>query len=130
MSKIDTDKDHFDEMTEYLSLEARWFALDAMACAFHNNGYSLQGNTEDNDVLWLAESICQKLRGHHFAQLSEEGKKEFKEIARASIACLPGLAQRIAGRYIQMSKAIRTTERIAREQARQMQNELRERRSA
>ncbi len=127
--KIDMGQDHFEEMTKYLSHEARWFALDSMACVFHNEGHSLKGNTAENDVRWLANSICHKLRGHGLDQLAEgETKTELMKISEVAISCLPGFAERIAHRYINLSKAIRTMETISREQATQMQDDLRKRR--
>lgn len=57
--KVDTAADHFDEMTNFLGREAKLYVLDSLACVFHNEGYSLEGNTEHNDTRWLANRISQ-----------------------------------------------------------------------
>ncbi len=119
-------RDDFDEMTQYLSHEARWFVLDAMACAFHNHGYHLTGNTEQNDARWLANALSQDLDFRGLEQASVPRQEELIQIAAVAIRCLPALTDRIASRYIRMSKAIRTTERLAAEQAKQMQEEKRQ----
>jgi hypothetical protein len=118
--------DHFKDATQYLTTEARWFVLDSLACMFHNEGYSLQGNTEESDVNWLAGCISRRLdHDRKLEQQSPERQAELTHIAQVAIACLPGLAERIAHRYIAMSKAIRTIEEVSRSQARKMQDQKR-----
>lgn len=128
--KIDTEKDHFDDMTKYLSAEGRYFVLDAIACTFHNEGHSLVGNTAENDVLWLARQISERMYHKKLEMLDDEQTRRVTVSAEVSMKALPALAERIASRYIDMSKAIRTIERISCEQTRQLRQELREKRGA
>jgi hypothetical protein len=121
--------DHFKDATRYLTAEARWFVLDSLACMFHNEGYSLQGNTEASDVHWLADCISRRLdHGRRLEQQSSERQAELIHVAQVAMTCLPGLAERIAHRYIGMSKAIRTMEEVSRSQARQMREKKRKER--
>ncbi|WP_447979064.1 hypothetical protein [Candidatus Nitrospira bockiana] len=118
-------RDDFEEMTRYLTHEARWFALDSMACVFHNHGYDLQGNTEANDARWLADRLSRRLDDRSLEFGPEARQQELLKIARAAIPCLADLAERIGCRYSRISKAIRCMETISREQARQMQEQKR-----
>ena len=114
--KTDTTTDHFDEMTDFLSREAKGMVLDSLACIFHNEGYNLEGNTEDNDVTWLANRISLMLDDVPYDRCTEERKLDLQLIARAAKDCIPALAERMASRYIRVSKAVRTMERIAKQQ--------------
>jgi hypothetical protein len=114
--KTDTSIDHFDTMTEFLTREAKGHVLDSLACVFHNEGYSLEGNTEHNDTRWLADLISRTIEDRGLDRCSEDRQRELMKIAQVAKDCLPALADRMASRYITVSKAIRTTERIARQQ--------------
>lgn len=114
--QTDRDTDHFDEMTDFLSREAKVHVLDSLACVFHNEGYSLQGNTEENDTQWLAGFMARKFDDRNLDRCSEDRQQELLKMADVAIKCLPALADRIASRYVRVSKAIRTVERIARQQ--------------
>lgn len=121
-----SDKDDFEEMTKYLSTEARWYALDSMACLFHNHGYSLQGNKASNDALWLARDLRSKLdHGASWEIAHPDRQVELLTIAQAALDALPGLAERISSRYLRMAKAIRAMERISRRQAERMREKRR-----
>lgn len=115
----------FQEMTKYLTREARWYALDGFACVLHNQGYALEGNTEANDALWLAQCLADDLDyGRGFNEAPPERQEELKRIAAASIGCLPALCERISQRYINLAKAMRCMETVARHQAQQMREKI------
>lgn len=114
--KTDTEIDHFEKMTDFLSREAKWHVLDSLACVFHNEGYNLEGNTEHNDTRWLADLISRTIEDRGLHRCSEDRQSELMKIAQVAKDCLPFLADRIASRYIRISKAIRTMEQIARQQ--------------
>lgn len=115
----------FREMTKYLTREARWYALDGFACVLHNQGYALESNTEANDALWMARSLAAVLdHGRDFDRAPSERQEELKLVAAAAIRCLPGLCERIASRYINLSKAMRCMETVARHQAQQMREKI------
>lgn len=109
--------DHFDKMTDFLSQEAKRHVLDAIACEFHNQGYTLQGNTEHNDVAWLANRICQELEDRPIESCSEDRQRELLKVADVAKRSMAALADRMASRYIAISKSVRTIERIARRQS-------------
>lgn len=114
--KTDTTVDHFDQMTDFVSREARKHVLDSLACVFHNEGYSMEGNTEHNDTLWLANRICEELHGKNIERVSPEVEVQMMKVAAIAKHSLQGLADRMASRYVRVSKAIRTMERIAQQQ--------------
>lgn len=120
--------DHFQSATEYLTKEGRWHVLDSLACMFHNQGYSLRGNTEENDAVWLARQICSHERGGGCAnaldQLPEDRRAEYIRIAEIAIKSLPALCGRISARYINMSQALRTMEEVSRQQVHQAREEI------
>ena len=92
--------------------------LDAIACRFHNEGWSLDGNNEESDSRWLARSMW--LRAHpmlssgQFDSLTEEERLHWQQLAKVAIEALPGLMARIAYRAVTWSKALRTLERAVR----------------
>lgn len=111
--KCDTETDHFEDGLKFLGLEARHFVLDSLACVFHNEGYSLNGNNEHSDVRWLADEISREMGTHtRFDRMSEDEQKEWEKHAHAALKSLPKLVDRIAHRYIGISKALRTMERV------------------
>lgn len=111
--KTDTSVDHFDEMTEWLSQEGKRHVLDSLACVFHNEGYSLEGNTEHNDIAWLANRLSYDLHDKDLEKMSVEEKASMMRLAKACKDAIPALAERMAARYIRVSKAVRAMERIA-----------------
>ncbi len=46
------------EPLHYVSQEARYFVLDALACHMHNKGYFIQGCTEEARSLDQNGSLC------------------------------------------------------------------------
>lgn len=114
--KIDTSVDHFDKMTEFVSQEAKSLVLDSLACVFHNEGFWLSGNTEDSDTAWLADRISKEINDTPLDRVSLERRQELMQVASAAKKCIPLLAERIASRYIRVSQAIRTSERIEKRQ--------------
>ena len=123
--RVDTELDHFQEMTDFLSREARSHVLDSLACVFHNEGYGLEGNTEENDTLWLANLISVELDGKELERQSPHQRDKLLRLAKVAKDSLPLLAERMAARYIRISKAIRACEQIAKRQRTkaQQQNE-------
>lgn len=88
----DRDNDHFDKMTDFLTQEARRHVLDAIACEFHNQGYTLNGNTEASDVAWLARRIGDRI---DYLALSNDDLLKVAEVARHAMS---ELADRMASR--------------------------------
>lgn len=127
----DPEKDHFSQAVDYLSKEGRYHVLDSLACMFHNQGYSLQGNTESNDALWLARQIYSDevgRNGNLLDDLPDQDKARYVKLADLAIKALPALCGRISARYINLAQALRTMEKVSREQVHQLRDELRERR--
>lgn len=105
------DETHFDDAVDFLSAEARYFVLDAISCALHNEGYGLLGNHEAKDTFWLAREIYGRLDGQkfdakRFDDMTDEERQKWMEIAAVTIECLPRLADRIAARYLALEKSL------------------------
>ena len=76
----------------------------------------MEGNTEHNDTRWLANRICEDLHGKNIERVSPEIADQMMKIAAVAKDSLQALADRMASRYVRVSKAIRTMERIAQQQ--------------
>lgn len=101
----------------FVSTEAENRVLDALSCYLHNEGYSLQGNTAESDELWLARIILKDRVQRHadnWEQATSIEREEALHLARIAIRNLPALCDRIAHRYINASKAMRSLEEISR----------------
>lgn len=114
--KTDTTIDHFEQMTDFISREAKNHVLDSLACVFHNEGYGMEGNTEHNDTRWLANRICEALHDKNIDRVSPEIAEQMMKVAAVAKDSLQALADRMASRYVRVSKAIRTIDRIAKRQ--------------
>lgn len=111
--KTDTSIDHFEEATNYVSREAMSMILDSLAGVFHNEGYSMEGNNDGSDVFWFARLLGRAFHDRDLDFLDEARKVELLRISEITLNCLPQLTQRIAARYIRVSKALRTMEKVA-----------------
>ena len=101
----------------YIAAEAEHLVVDAIACDLHNNGYALQGNTEQGDHEWFAAEIY----GHQHKgadvsldRLSEKDRLFWKDVAQACVEAMPRLMSRIAHRCILHSRAMASLERAIR----------------
>lgn len=101
----------------FVSTEAQNWILDALSCYLHNEGYNLEGNTAESDELWLARIILKDRVQRHadnWEQATSIEREEALHLARIAIRNLPALCDRIAHRYINASKAMRSLEEISR----------------
>ena len=99
--------------------ESNHAILDSIAGNLHNKGYSLQGNTEESDIRWLARAMWVRSTGdlaspNQFDDQHESTRKEWIKNAEIAVKCLPALMGRIAHRVILMSQALRGMERAIR----------------
>lgn len=108
-----------EDALHYASRETRNYVADSLACHLHNEGYALEGNTEANDVEWFArrlwETDVEPIR-QRWDTLTEDGREQWRRIARAVIAALPDYQLRVAHRLIALSKVVREIERAERAQ--------------
>lgn len=101
----------------FVSTEAENRVLDALSCYLHNEGHSLAGNTAESDELWLARIILKDRVQRHadnWDQATSVEREEALHLARLAIRNLPALCDRIAHRYVNASKALRSMEEITR----------------
>lgn len=113
----------------FAGMQVQAHLLDALACQFHNEGWALDGNTEENDHRWLAQrmwaSFTQAPAGS-FDDLEAAEQERWCQMARAAISALPDLMGRIALRAVRWSKALRMLERAVRAESRREPRGLRE----
>ncbi len=107
------------EPLQYVSQEARYFVLDALACHMHNKGYFIQGCTEENDARWFARAMWTEFHGEvvsagDFDNQGTEEQEVWIKTARCAISLLPSLMSRVANRAIHYSQALREMERTSR----------------
>lgn len=111
--RIDTSM--LDDALAHVSREARHIVADQLACHFHNDGYTLEGNTEANDVEWFARVLyCRRDIPVAWDRADERTKDQYREIARGVLEVLPAFQTRVAHRLITLSKVVRDIERAER----------------
>lgn len=111
------DISQLDDALAFLTdRKARYHVLDSLACYLHNDGYALDGNTEESDVEWFARNLWEREheRSGRWEQAPEEEKTRFIRLAQMVIAELPAFQLRIAHRLITLSKIVRDIERAER----------------
>lgn len=88
---------------------ARYYMLDAVACAMHNEGYSLEGNTEESDLRWLARYIFDR-DGDRMGwdQVPDAVRDHYLRLAKILIEAIPALMGRMSARCIRISQAVNT----------------------
>mgnify|MGYP000872335095 CR=1 FL=1 len=107
----DHDKTFLEDDAGFLSRIARFYALDAIRCEMHNEGYSLDGNTEETDTSWFARNLYDAQPGFHrprWDNLSEEERQEHIQEAALILSLIPRLMSRISARCIRISEAVNT----------------------
>lgn len=111
-------RDDLDHALSMVPSVARDCIIDSIHCVFHNEGYGMEGNTEESDVAWLANRISLHLFESDIKFLSETRQREMLEVAHAARSALADLTDRMSRRYIRASKAIRTFERLEKSEQR------------
>ena len=107
----DHDKTFLQESPEFLERMARYYMLDMIRATMHNEGYGLEGNTEESDVAWLARLLFDShYRGAngHWDRADESLRKHYTELAELVIKSIPALMSRISARCIRVSQAVNT----------------------
>jgi len=105
------DASFYDKALDFASREVKHNIIDALVCTFHNEGYSLDGNTDETDVNWFADVLYRATPGTRQSRLSgqsEVEQREWQEKARIAIECFPALASRVSNRMIRLSQMCRT----------------------
>jgi hypothetical protein len=97
---------------DFISRERRYMVLEGLYSVLRRKGDALQENTERTDVEWLAQTMylehddyVQMIR---WDQLSADEREYWGKVAKAAIAALPGLMERMSRRCLLMSQAIKT----------------------
>jgi hypothetical protein len=100
-----------DDDSDFLARAARYYMLDMIRCEMHNEGYGLDGNTEESDVSWFARRLYERSRQGRWADgnwdsMAEEKRKEYLELAGTVLEIIPELMGRISNRCIRISEAV------------------------
>ena len=99
-----------DDILDFIGKQARHDVIDALQGYFHNEGLTLSGSTEANDVEWFAYHLyVTDVMGHGAAwsHLEEERRVYYRHIASLALRCLPAIVERIADRYEAMKNALK-----------------------
>jgi hypothetical protein len=96
------------EALDFAGKDAQMKTLDSLYSYFHNEGYTLQGNTAESDVQWLAQLLYETNPGSRAAwdRLSEGEQGKWVETAKHTLDVLPRLAERMANRYLAIAAAM------------------------
>lgn len=88
---------------------ARYYMLDSVACEMHNEGYSLDGNTEESDLFWFARLLYEH-DGYqsNFEGAHEDTRKRYFKLAETCMKAIPALMGRMSARCIRISQAVNT----------------------
>lgn len=109
MQQDEHDKTFLSRNTDFIERIARYYMLDAVACTMHNEGYSLEGNTEESDHRWLARYIYQRDGDrHHWDQVPQDVCDRYMRLAKITMEAIPVLMSRMSSRCIRISQAVRT----------------------
>lgn len=120
MAKIDIDSSFLDDALDFCGQKERYYVADALYCHLHNTGQALEGNTDENDVEWMARNLYEEWASQNYSVCtqwnlaSDEAKVKFRDFARVCLKMMPRLQQRIASRLILMSKVLQDIERAER----------------
>jgi hypothetical protein len=107
-----------DDALDFVGRDARHKVVDAVYCVLFNAAGTLEGNTEKNDVEWLARRMYEiNVRGVGTAwdYLEDDTKNEYLNMSKLAIQCLPLLTERIANRYRAYTDALHTLVKAERE---------------
>lgn len=88
---------------------ARYYMLDSVACEMHNEGYSLDGNTEESDLRWFAQ-VLYRADGDrfHWDQVPQDVRDRYLRFAKVTMEAIPLLMGRMSARCIRISQAVNT----------------------
>lgn len=105
----DHDKTFLNDKNDLVERLARYYMLDAVACTMHNEGYSLDGNTEESDHRWLARYIYERDGDrHHWDQVPQDVRDRYMRLAKITMEAIPALMSRMSSRCIRISQAVNT----------------------
>jgi hypothetical protein len=77
----------------------------------HSEGYSLEGNTEESDIRWLARRIfdADRHEPNQWDLVPEDVRERYLKLAQITMKAIPDLMSRISARCIRISEAVNTT---------------------
>lgn len=104
----DHNKTFLNDKNDFIERVARYYMLDSVACTMHNEGYSLEGNTGESDLRWLARLIYERDGYAHWDQETREVKERYLRLAGITMEAIPALMSRMSSRCIRISQAVRT----------------------
>lgn len=109
MNRDEHSRTFLEKNVDPIEQKARLYMLDAVACDMHNEGYSLDGNTEASDIRWFArllyDSDDQRL---HWDNAGDEMRDRYLRLAVTTMKAIPALMGRMSARCIRISKAVNT----------------------
>lgn len=109
MSRDEHQTTFLSNNNDFIERMARYYMLDSVACEMHNEGYSLDGNTEASDLEWFARVLYEH-DGYQssFDTANDEIRKRYLRMAETCLKAIPALMGRVSARCIRISKAVNT----------------------
>lgn len=108
-SRDEHQKTFLSKNNDLVERLARYYMLDSVACEMHNEGHSLQGNTEESDLRWLARYIFDR-DGDRLGwdQVPDAVREHYLRLAKILMEAIPALMGRMSARCIRISQAVNT----------------------
>jgi|ERR1051326_478066 hypothetical protein len=105
------ERTFLNKNNDFVERMARYYMLDSVACEMHNEGYSLDGNTEKSDLRWFARLIYDHdRRGSlpRFGDVDDATLDRYLKLAETCLKAIPALMSRMSARCIRISQAVNT----------------------
>lgn len=109
MSRDEHEQTFLSKHNDLVERMARYYMLDSVACEMHNEGYSLEGNTEESDLRWFARLLYEH-EGYQsrFEDAHDDIRKRYLKLAETCMKAIPALMSRMSSRCIRISQAVNT----------------------
>ena len=81
-------KNTLDDALDFAGQEAKHWVVDALRGMFHNEGYTLNGNTAESDMEWFARKLYEFDTRYSWNSAEEPKKEHYRRIAQFVIGIL------------------------------------------
>lgn len=89
----------------------------SLYCKIFNLAGTLEGNSEQSDIEWIAQNLYERSAFRSQApwrSLSDEGREDWRNIARAALEVLPLFMGRVGTRCREYAKVLESMARLHR----------------
>lgn len=108
-SRDEHNKTFLSKNGDFVERLARYYMLDSVAGEMHNEGYSLEGNTEESDLRWFAQLLYRADGDRfHWDEVPQDVRDRYLRFAKVTMEAIPSLMARMSARCIRISQAVNT----------------------